>query len=99
MRRLDEQGHEALVQTPAPVNRFPAFVAQLVHRLRATLPALGKVRIAQLLARAGLHLAPTTVARFGRKPPPNPAGSGSSSETPEAAAPLRTVTARYPHHV
>jgi transposase InsO family protein len=114
MRRLDEEGADALVQTPVPVNRFPDFVRVLVQQLRATLPAMGKVRIAQMLARAGLHLAPTTVRRLAREdakapPPPAPAPSAEPLET----APVRTeptakdavkpaprkVTARYPHHV
>ena len=36
MKRLDEQGPEALVRTPAAVNRFPDFVTELAQRLRAT---------------------------------------------------------------
>lgn len=39
MARLDEQGEDALVRTPTPVNRFPDVVRDLVVRLRATLPA------------------------------------------------------------
>src|SRR4029079_316406 len=36
MKRLDEDGADALVQTKEPVNRFPDFVAALVKSLRAT---------------------------------------------------------------
>ena len=57
MARLDEQGEDALVQTSTPVNRFPDFVAQIVKHLKTVCPAMGKKRIAQVLARAGLHLA------------------------------------------
>jgi transposase InsO family protein len=64
MFRLDEEGPEALVQMRRPVNRFPDFVGYLVRRLKTLCPAMGKVRIAQVLARAGLHLGTTTVARM-----------------------------------
>ena len=57
IRRLDEDGPSQLVRTAEPVNRFPDFVRVLVSELRAVVPAAGKVRIAQMLARAGLHLA------------------------------------------
>lgn len=59
----DEEGPEALIQMHRPVNRFPDFVIYLVRRLKTLCPSMGKVRIAQVLARAGLHLGATTVAR------------------------------------
>ena len=60
MRRLDEEGEAGLVQTEEPVNKFPEFVAHLVRYLKRTCPMLGKAKIAQMLARAGLHLGATT---------------------------------------
>ncbi len=45
-----------MIQMDEPVNRFPDFVAYLVRRLKRMYPALGKVKIAQVLARAGLVL-------------------------------------------
>ena len=56
LKRLDEDGPHALVQQHQPVNRFPDFVRYVVARLKALCPAMGKVKIAQTLARAGLHL-------------------------------------------
>jgi hypothetical protein len=47
------------------VNKFPDFVAYFVRRLKILCPTLGKVRIAQILARAGLHLGPTTIRCSG----------------------------------
>ena len=64
MRRLDEEGPAALVQMHEPVNRFPDFVAHVVRKLKILCPTMGKVRISQFLARAGLHLGSTTVARM-----------------------------------
>src|SRR5207247_6004501 len=87
MGRLAEQGPDALVRLPEPVNRFPEFVGYVVRRLQVLCPALGKVKIAQILARAGLHLGPTTVRRMLRETRP-PIPCPTLQITP------RTVTAR-----
>jgi putative transposase len=90
--RLEEEGPDSLLRLPVPVNRFPDFVAYLVRRLQTLCPSLGKVKIAQVLARAGLHLAPTTVRRMVEAPrPPNP------RVAPRAV--VRVLTARHPNHV
>jgi len=70
MKRLDEQGPDALVQLSEPVNKFPDFVRYAVKRLKILCPAMGKIRIAQTLARAGLHLGTTTVGRMIKEDPP-----------------------------
>ena len=92
MKRLDEVGPDALVQIREPVNKFPDFVRYAVQRLKALCPGLGKVKIAQILCRAGLHLGATTVARILKESPtPKPR---------EATATIgRIVTAREPNHV
>ena len=93
--RLDEQGSDALVQLRTPVNRFPDFVRYAVQRLKALCPAMGKVRIAETLARAGLHLGATTVGRVLREKP-QPALPNTAS------APVgrqRVVTAKYSNHL
>lgn len=87
MGRVDEEGPAALVQLPVPVNKFPDFVWYMVQRLKALCPTLGKVKIAQTLARAGLHLGATTVGRMLKEKPqhatpaagPEPADEGLSS--------------------
>ena len=94
LRRVDEEGESGLIQTSEPVNKFPEFVRYLVKQLKVLLPTIGKVRIAQVLARAGLHLGVTTVGRMLRETEP----------IPEETAPLevietRVVTARYPGDV
>ena len=97
LRRLDEQGPNALVQLPEPVNKFPEFVGYLVRRLKTLCPTLGKKKIAQMLARAGLHLGTTTVGRMlNSSPSPfireNQGGDGPTSKP-------RVVTAKRPNHV
>jgi transposase-like protein len=83
-----------LLQMPGPVDRFPDFVAQVVQALKRLAPAMGKVRIAQMLARSGLHLGVSTVKRMIERravvaPPPTP-----PKESKEPTC--RVVTARYP---
>src|SRR5690606_14787071 len=56
IKRLDEHGERALIRVPVPIRRFPDFVSRLVHDLSALIPTMGRRRLAQLLARAGLHL-------------------------------------------
>ena len=93
MRRLDEEGADALVQMREPVNRYPDFVGYIVRRLRVLCPTMGKTRIANVLCRAGLHLGSTTVQRMlqGNSDPKRPAAT--------ATKPTRVVTARQPNHV
>jgi transposase InsO family protein len=88
--RLDEDGPDALVRLPEPVNRFPQFVGYLVRRLKALCPAMGRVRIARVLARAGLHLGSTTVRRMLRAPRP-PKRNLFVEPAP------RRITARHPN--
>ena len=101
MHRLDEAGDDALLKMPAPVNRFPDFVAAVVQQLRATCPSLGKVRIAQMLARAGLALSASTVRRLLRRHPPRdptpPAPRGRA--TADEGKTNTGVSASRPHHL
>jgi transposase InsO family protein len=70
-------------------------VRYLVKQLKALLPGMGKVRIAQILARAGLHLSATTVGRMLRESDPPPA----VAIVPELdVVPTRAITATYPGH-
>jgi putative transposase len=94
-KRLDEHGPRALLQSPGPVNRFPDYVRAAVQRLQALCPRLGKVKIAQILARAGLHLAVSSVGRIRRELPTCPIPPQRLSTTPA----LRRVTAARPNHV
>ena len=51
LKRIDEDGPDALVQLPSPVNKFPDFVRHVVARLKTLCPSMGKVKIAETLAR------------------------------------------------
>lgn len=98
MRRLDEEGPHALVELHEPVNKFPDFVGYLVRRLKTLCPSLGKAKIAETLARAGLHVATTTVGRMLKEQlPPKPSPRADVADTP--TKPRRIVTAKRPNHV
>jgi len=88
--RLDEEGPDALVRLIEPVNRFPEFVGYVVRRLKVLCPAMGRVRIARILARAGLHLGPTTVRRMLSAP-------RALKPRWSAEAAIRNITARKPN--
>ena len=46
IKRVNEEGPDALVQLREPVNKFPDFVRYAVQRLRTLCPSMGKVKIA-----------------------------------------------------
>jgi transposase-like protein len=74
-RRLRESGADELVKAPEPANKFPDFVRYTVQHLKSLCPGLGKVKIADVLCRAGLHLAANTVGWIVKeKPVPQPTG-------------------------
>jgi transposase InsO family protein len=83
------------VKVCEPVNKFPDFVRHLVRQLNVLVPTMGKVRIAQMLARAGLHLGVTTVGRMLRATGPIPEAAGSSIVITEE----RVVMATRPNAV
>jgi putative transposase len=97
-RRIDERGPAALVQLPEPVNKFPEFVRYLVRRLKALCPQMGKVKIVQTLARAGLRLGATTVGRMLKEESQPDQNAEIPLEKPSDEAPHR-ITAKYPNHV
>ncbi len=100
LKRTDESSPSALVQMREPVNRFPDFVRYIVQRLKMLCPAMGKVKIAQTLARAGLHLGASTVGRILKEEPvglqPPPAAEQGASAVGETSKPTHVVTAKYP---
>lgn len=94
IKRVDEQGPDALVQLREPVNRFPDFVHYAVQQLKILCPALGKRKLAETLARAGLHLGTTTVGRMLKEKPARPPAREGEADSTD-----RVVTANRPNHV
>jgi len=101
LRRIDEEGERSLVQIAEPLNKFPDFVGHLVRWLKTMCPTMEKVRIAQVLARAGLQLGVTTVGRMLKKSEPEDEAEGgvlTEDEPPALARHGRVVIAQYPDH-
>ena len=100
--RIGEDGDDALVRLSEPPNKFPDFVRHVVRRMKVLCPRMGKKRIADLLVRAGLHLAATTAGRFLKEPPSSP-DLNSPPSCPQVPGvshqPSHVVTARHPNHV
>jgi len=95
LRRVDEESDGALIQVSEQVNKFPNFVRYFFKQLKVLLPTMGKARIAEVLARAGLHLGVTTVGRTLRETEPMPADDAATLDVIET----RVVTARHPGDV
>ncbi len=80
LRRADD---DSLLQTTSPVNRFPDFVRYAVQRIKLFCPSLGKAKIAEMLARASIHIGKTTVGRILKEKPaeaPEPSSSGDTGK-------------------
>jgi putative transposase len=98
--QLDEEGPHALLKTPEPVNKFPDFVRHIVKRLKTLCPRMGKVKIAQILSRAGLHMAATTVDRIAKEPVAMEPPPEMPRKPPTKPKPTdRRVSAKSPNHV
>ncbi len=101
-RRVDEEGEDALLQTPEPINRFPEFVRHIVMRLKVLCPTMGKKRIAQTLARAGLALGVSTVGRILKareRKDPEPGENAASETSVGETRKGKPVHANEPNHV
>jgi putative transposase len=90
LRRADD---DSLVQTQTPVNRFPDFVRYAVQQIKLFCPTLGKVKIADKLARAGIHIGKTTVERILKERPAEP-----PSPTDDDAGKQCRIVSKYPGH-
>jgi transposase InsO family protein len=92
-KMLDDIGPKSLLRITEPVNKLPDFIKYIVGRLKVLCPAMGKVRIAQALAKAGLVLSASTVGRMLKKdiPPKKPDGFVAQVQK-------STIRALYPNH-
>ena len=88
-----------LLQIREPVNKFPDFVRYIVRRLKVLCPCMGKKRIAQFLARSGVHLGVTTVKRILEEKNGEREGGAASKETTAGTRASKPVTPKYPNHV
>ena len=90
---LQRAEDDSLVQTNSPVNRFPDFIRYAVQQIKLFCPTLGKVKIADMLARAGIHIGKTTVGRILQEKPLN-----APKPTTCDAYKLCRIVSKYPGH-
>lgn len=83
------------MQLQQPVNRFPEFIAYMVQALKKLCPMMGKKKMSETLARAGLHLGTTTVNRMLKQKPRHLA----PATDPKTVGKGRVVTAKYSNHL
>jgi len=69
---LGKNEDRAIVRLSEKPTRYPDFVRFLVQQFKACCPMLGRYKIADVLARAGLHLSASTVKRCIDEPPADP---------------------------
>ena len=98
MKRIDEQGERALVQLREPVNKFPEFVKYLVQRLSRLCPKVGTVKIAETIARAGLHISKSTIDRFCKEPDVPENNQKAKARVEVTETPKKGINAKYPNH-
>lgn len=69
LRRAND---DSLVQTQTPVDRSPDFVRYAIQHMKLLCPPLSKAKIADKLAKAGIHVGKTTVRRILKENPVAP---------------------------
>jgi len=89
-----EEG-DTIVQIPEQVNRYPDYLRAVIQRFKACCPMLGRFKIADILARVGLHISASTGRRIIREPPKE---NAEIEIPPDLVAP-RIVTSKYPNHL
>ena len=90
LRRADD---DLLVQTRTPVNRFPDFVRYAIQQIKLFCPTLGKAKIADTLARAGIHIGKTTVGRILKEKPVD-----APKPTTDDPGKQCRIVSKYPGH-
>ncbi|PHS03761.1 MAG: hypothetical protein COA78_17350 [Blastopirellula sp.] len=89
---LHRADYDSLLQTSQPVKRFPEFVRYKIQQIKLFCPTIGKVKITETLARAGVHLGKTTVERIlQEKPIKTPKYTLEETSTCE-------IVSKYPNH-
>jgi putative transposase len=93
-KMLDSNEPKILLRMSQPVNKLPDFVNYIVARLKILVPAMGKVKIAHALTKAGLLLSASTVARILKN---NNVPPGEPDNCPMKVS--KKPYARYPNHI
>lgn len=96
MRELEQEGPNALVQIPVPVNKYPEFLTFVTQQLKTLVPRFGKKTLAEYFMRAGLYLSVSTVGRYLRTPFSKSPDQPLDLSTPAQTA--KRIVSRHPNH-
>ena len=98
MKRIDD---DSLVKVSVPWNKYPSYLKQVVQEFKVLVPRLGKKKIAEYFARAGLYLSATTVARYLKSDPVKPDETDTTEveviTDPDKQG--RAVKSKHPNHI
>jgi putative transposase len=97
MKRIDEDGENALVRIPVPMNKYPEFLKHLTQRLKLLSPTLGRKKIVEYFLRSGFNLSASSVRRYLQNPfagKPGRTGKKMSAENDSG----KRIISRHPNH-
>ena len=77
-----------------PINKFPQYVRYLVQQIKVLCPVLGKLKISQILARAGLYVGASTVGHMLKEKQVSPPAEERKKEGRKGV-----VTSKRPNHL
>jgi len=81
---------------PDKVTKYPLYLRYIVQQLKAMCPLLGKDKIADCLARTGLHLSASSVGRIINEPPISPEEAKASEDDPRGYG---GIIAKHPDRI
>ena len=84
-----------VVQLPEKTMRYPDYLRLVIQQLKMYCPLLGRFKIADILARAGLHISASTVRRIIYEPPAVHAVVEDDSTLPKP----RILKSDYANHI
>jgi putative transposase len=84
-----------IVQLPDKPTRYPNYLRYVIQQLKMCCPILGRFKIADILARAGLHISASTVRRIINEPPAVLVVVENDSPLPKP----RVLKSNYPNHI
>ena len=84
-----------LVQLPVKATRYPDYLRYIIQQLKMFCPLLGRFKIADILARVGLHISASTVRRIIHEPPVVPA----VAEVDSPSGKPRILKSDYSNHI
>jgi len=87
---------DPFISMPEKVTRYPDYLRYIIQQLKAMCPMLCKDKIADCLARTGLHLSASTAGRIINEPPISPEEAKASEDDPRGYG---GIIAKHPDRI